>query len=174
MALQPYELLDDGFAPPGCDVLVIGCGNLLRGDDAVGPIAIRNLWARGVRDGVRLVDGGTAGMDVSFQMRGARRVILIDASSTGAPAGTVFRVPGEWMEQLPPLTDIHTHAFRWDHALAFGRWLLGPGFPSDVDVFLIEVESVEPGAELSPAVAAAMGRVVELVHGECALAGSEA
>jgi hydrogenase maturation protease len=174
MALAPYELLDDGFAPQGCDVVVIGCGNLLRGDDAVGPIAIRTLWTRGVDDGVRLVDGGTAGMDVAFQMRGARRVILIDASSTGAAPGTVFRVPGEWVEQLPPLTDIHTHAFRWDNALAFGRWLLGPGFPPEVDVFLIEAQSVAPGADLSPAVGAAMERVVELVLGECSSGGGEA
>lgn len=173
MTLQPYELLDDGYAPPGCDVLVIGCGNLLRGDDAVGPIAIRNLWTRGVPDGVRLVDGGTAGMDVAFQMRGAKRVILIDAARTAAAPGTVFRVPGDWLEQLPALTDIHTHAFRWDHALAFGRWLLGPEFPDEIDVFLIEAQSVEPGAELSPAVSAAMDRVVELVLHECSRLGDE-
>ena len=28
--------------------LIIGCGNLLRGDDAVGPILIRHLWERGL------------------------------------------------------------------------------------------------------------------------------
>ncbi|EUA52037.1 hydrogenase maturation protease family protein [Mycobacterium xenopi 3993] len=50
-------------------MLIIGCGNLLRGDDGVGPIMVRHLWERGMPDGVRLVDGGTAGMDVAFQMR---------------------------------------------------------------------------------------------------------
>lgn len=171
MAIQPYELLDDGHAPPSCAVLVVGCGNLLRGDDAVGPIAIRTLWTRGVPDDVRLVDGGTAGMDVAFQMRGARRVILIDAASTGGQPGTVYRVPGEQLEQLPQLTEIHTHAFRWDHALAFGRWLLGPHFPEQVEVFLIEARSVAPGDELSPEVDAAMGRVVELVLAACSEGG---
>ena len=65
--------------PPGCAVLVVGCGNLLRGDDGVGPVLIRHLWDRGVPDGARLVDGGTAGMDVGFQMRGAQRVVIVDA-----------------------------------------------------------------------------------------------
>ncbi len=36
----------------------------------VGPVLVRHLWERGVPTGARLVDGGTAGMDVAFQMRG--------------------------------------------------------------------------------------------------------
>ena len=61
-------------------IVVIGCGNLLRGDDAVGPTLIRHLWDRGVPDGVTLVDGGTAGMDVAFKMRGAHSVVLVDGT----------------------------------------------------------------------------------------------
>ena len=86
------ETLD--LEPPGCDVLVVGCGNLLRGDDGVGPVMIRHLWDRGVPEGAKLVDGGTAGMDVGFQMRGAKRVVIVDASTTGVAPGTVYRVPG--------------------------------------------------------------------------------
>lgn len=44
-----------------CGLLVVGCGNLLRADDGVGPILVRHLWEGGVPAGVRLVDGGTAG-----------------------------------------------------------------------------------------------------------------
>lgn len=172
--MQPHELLDDGFQPPACDVVVIGCGHLLRGDDAVGPIAIRTLWSRGVPDGVRLIDGGTAGMDVAFHMRGARRVILIDAASTGAPPGSVFRVPGEELAELPPLEGIHTHAFRWDHALALATWLLGPQLPRRVDVLLVEVESTALGEPLTPAVSYGMERVVEIVLDECSAAGDRA
>lgn len=174
MRRRPYELLDDGYAPPGCDVLVIGCGSMLRGDDAVGPIAARTLWLRGVPDGVRIVDGGTAGMDVAFQMRGAKRVIVIDASSTGARPGTVFRVPGDEVAELPPLEGMHSHAFRWDHALSFARWLLGPELPTRIEVLLIEVEAIEPGAPLSDAVCEAMEQVVDLVLDECSASGERA
>lgn len=173
MTPQPHELLDDGFAPPVRELVVIGCGNLLRGDDGVGPIAIRRLWTHGIPDAVRLVDGGTAGIDVAFQMRGARRVILIDAASSGAAPGTIFRVPGDELEQLPPAAGLHPHAVRWDHALALGRWLLGPGFPRDVTVILVEAASFEPGAELSAGVAAALEQVVELVRHECATVGAD-
>lgn len=147
------------------DVVVIGCGNLLRGDDAVGPVLIRHLWDGGVPDrGVVLVDGGTAGMDVSFKMRGARKVVIVDAAATGSPPGTIFKVPAEELEELPPLDGMHSHAFRWDHALAFGRWLLKDEYPDDITVFLIEVQSVEFGAELTPPVAAAMETVATMVR----------
>lgn len=149
---------------PGCEVLVVGCGNLLRGDDGVGPILIRHLFERGVPNGARIVDGGTAGMDVAFQMRGARQVVIIDASATGSPPGTIYRVPGRELENVPPLQGLHTHSFRWDHAIAFARWALGEACPEDITVFLIEVLSVDWGAELSPTVAAAMEEVITLVE----------
>ncbi|MBS1696573.1 MAG: hydrogenase maturation protease [Actinobacteria bacterium] len=150
--------------PPGCAVLVVGCGNLLRGDDGVGPIMVRHLWERGVPEGARLVDGGTAGMDVAFQMRGAQRVVIVDASATGAAPGTIYRVPGHELAELPPLQGLHTHSFRWDHAIAFARWALADDCPDDITVFLVEAENVALGADLSAPVAAAMEQVIDIVE----------
>jgi hydrogenase maturation protease len=132
--------------------LVIGCGNLLRGDDAAGPVLVRRMWERGLPAGVRCADGGTGGMDVAFQMRGVPEVILVDACSSGSEPGSLFEVPGEEVENLPPLSGINLHAFRWDHAIAFGRWLLKDDYPRKVTAYLIEGESFEPGEGLSPAV----------------------
>ncbi|MEM9665991.1 MAG: hydrogenase maturation protease [Bacteroidota bacterium] len=144
-----------GYVAPDGDVVVIGCGNLLRGDDAAGPLVIRHLWDRwgtAIPSGIRVVDGGTAGMDVAFQMRGARRVILVDACLTGEVPGTLYRVPGEEVEQLPPADGLNLHAFRWDHALAFARWLLKDAYPTDITVYLIEAAQTDFGAPLTEAV----------------------
>jgi hydrogenase maturation protease len=144
--------------------VVIGCGNILRGDDAVGPTLIRHLWEDGVPRHVTLVDGGTAGMDVAFKMRGAASVVLIDAAATGAEPGTIFEVPGHELEDLPPLDGLHSHQFRWDHALAFARWLLADQYPDEITVFLIEIAQTDPGAGLSPSVEKAMHKVGDLVR----------
>lgn len=146
------------------EVVVIGCGNPLRGDDAFGPALIQRLWNEGVPDGVHLVDGGTGGMDVAFKMRDAEHVIVVDAATTGSAPGTVFRVPGEQLEHLPPVDGMHSHQFRWDHALAFGRWLLAEHYPRRVTVYLVEAGALTHGAELSEPVAKRIDEVIGLVR----------
>lgn len=145
----------------GIETLIIGCGNLLRGDDATGPVLIRRMWERGLPDRVHCADGGTGGMDVAFQMRGVPHVILVDACQSDSPPGTLFEVPGEELAELPPIDGINLHAFRWDHALAFGKWLLKDEYPRRVTVFLIEGADFEVGEGLSPAVDRAIDRLVE-------------
>lgn len=146
---------------PDIRVLVIGCGNPLRGDDAAGPLLVRRLWDRGLPEGVRCADGGTGGMDVVFQMRGVPEVILVDACRTGAEPGAIFEVPGDEVANLPPLAGINLHAFRWDHALAFARWLLREGRPERVSAILIEGATFDVGAALSPEVDRAIDVVVD-------------
>jgi hydrogenase maturation protease len=140
--------------------LVVGCGNLLRGDDAVGPLLVRRLADIGVPSHVRLVDGGTAGMDVGFAMRGASHVVLVDASTTGAEPGAIYRVPGEAIENLPDPQAMNMHAFRWDNALAFARWLLKAEYPDNIEVWLIEAGQLNVGDPLSEPVEAAMEKLV--------------
>jgi hydrogenase maturation protease len=146
-------------------VLVVGCGNLLRGDDAAGPILVRLLAERGVPPGVRLIDGGTAGMDVAFAMRGARRVIVVDASRIGVEPGTIHRVPGEELRDLTP-PEGNLHRFKWDQALGFAMWLLKEDYPDDVTVWLVEGESFEAGSGLSPRVQASVDRIVDEIAAE--------
>lgn len=160
--------------PPSAErvrTLIVGCGNLLRGDDAVGPILVRHLWEMGLPLGVRCADGGTGGMDVAFQMRGVPRVILVDACTSGSEPGAIFRLPGEEVENLPPLEGLNLHAFRWDHALAFARWLLKDEYPLKVTAYLIEAESLELGAPLSPRVEAAMRKLAPRLLAEAAGGG---
>lgn len=151
------------LTPPPTDTLIVGCGNLIRGDDAAGPVLIRLLSERPIPAGVRLVDGGTAGMDVAFAMRGARKVVIIDASHIGVDPGTIHRVPGEELKDLSP-PEGNLHRFRWDQALGFAQWLLKDEYPEDVTVWLIEGESFEPGAPLTASVQTAVERVVDEIH----------
>jgi hydrogenase maturation protease len=153
------------LAPESTHTVIVGCGNLIRGDDAAGPILVRLLADRDLPPGVRLIDGGTAGMDVAFAMRGARRAIVVDASRVGVDPGTVHRVPGsELVDLQPPQGGLHS--FRWDQALGFAQWLLKDGYPADVTVWLVEGESFDAGAPLTPAVQAAVEGIAEAIAAE--------
>ncbi len=132
---------------------IIGCGNPNRGDDGVGVVIAQRLQAHLAQHpvpNVQVFDCGTAGIEVMFRAKGSNRLIIIDASSTGSPAGAVFEVPGSELEALPS-PSYNLHDFRWDHALAAGRKIFTE-FPKDVTVYLIEAENLGFSLDLSDAV----------------------
>lgn len=153
----------DRVAPPR--TLIVGCGNLLRGDDGVGPSLVRRLVDRGLPEGVRCVDAGTSGADVILEMRGVERLFVIDACRSGSEPGSIFELPGEEVEREPPSAGIALHAFRWDQALALGRIMLGREYPGKVTVLLVEGSRFGAGEGLSPAVADAIEALVPMVIG---------
>ncbi len=141
---------------------IIGCGNINRCDDGIGPIVAQKLLeflAANPRPNVRVFDCGTAGMEAMFQARGTERLIIVDASSTSSEGGAIFKVPGSKLEGLPG-PSYSLHDFRWDAALAVGRKVFKDDFPKDVTVYLIEAENLGFGWETSPVVRQAGDRVV--------------
>ncbi len=145
---------------------IIGCGNPNRRDDGAGVAVVQRLQAslgNGLPPDVRIFDAGTAGMDVMFQARGSRTLILVDACRSGAEPGAVFEVPGEELAARPA-PSYNLHDFRWDHALYAGRQIYGEDFPGEVTVYLIEAASLELGIGLTPEVE----RSVETVVGRLA------
>lgn len=161
-------------------VVVIGCGNLNRRDDGVGPAVVQALRDRGAgaeAAQVRLIDAGTDGMAAMFAARGCRSLIIIDACRSNSEAGSVFEVPGRELEQSYAPT-LNLHDFRWDHALHAGRQIFREDFPSDVTVLLIEAASTEFGIGLSPAVSAgaaiAVERIERLIRSRLATGGAAA
>jgi hydrogenase maturation protease len=72
-------------------VLVLGVGNLLRGDEGVGIHAVRELTKRPLPPHVDVVDGGTAGLDLLHLMGEYDRVVIIDAVEAGEEPGAILR-----------------------------------------------------------------------------------
>lgn len=72
--------------------VVIGIGNVLMGDDGVGPCVVRLLEGR--LPDIDVVDCGTAGLDVSAQVLDRTTVVFVDAVAAPDPAGTVVTLRG--------------------------------------------------------------------------------
>lgn len=146
-------------------LVIIGCGNSNRQDDGAGVYVAQQLMSiikENPVDGVRVFDAGTAGMDILFQARGCDALIIIDANQSTSDPGTIFEVPGFELENIPE-PSYNLHDFRWDNALYAGRRIYQEQFPTDIAVFLIEVENLDLGIGLSEPVQKASDRVIELI-----------
>lgn len=77
-------------------LLVLGLGNVLCGDDGLGPAAVaRLLRAYEPPPAARFLDGGTLGLSLLPLLEDARDVILVDAVRADATPGTAVRLEGD-------------------------------------------------------------------------------
>ncbi len=71
-------------------VTIGGVGNVLLGDDGIGPYVARKLEAEyEFADGVAVEDLGTPGLDLIVHMAGVDSLILVDSVDNGEQPGTV-------------------------------------------------------------------------------------
>ena len=84
-------------------ILVAGIGNIFMGDDAFGVEVAQRLAKRSLPDGVKVVDFGIRGIDLTYALLdGYDAVILIDTAQLGAPPGTVRILAPELHLGEPP------------------------------------------------------------------------
>src|SRR5438270_10803156 len=77
-------------------VLVAGIGNIFLGDDAFGVEVAQRLAQRPLPAGVRVVDFGIRGLDLTYALLdGQDAVILVDATLRGGPPGTLYVIEPE-------------------------------------------------------------------------------
>ena len=147
-------------AQPGARVLVLGVGNLLMGDEGVGIHAIRRLETAGGVAGARILDGGTGGVTLLEDVQAAGRVIIVDATRDGKPAGTVAVLRPRTAKAIPH--GLSSHDFGLKDLLAAATLL---GEMPEVCLVTVSVEEVRPmSLELSEPVARALPEVVEAVR----------
>ena len=72
-------------------VLILGIGNILLKDEGVGVHVVHELQNQDLPDGVEVIDGGTAGLDILLSQEGLYKLVVIDAIRTGKEPGTVYK-----------------------------------------------------------------------------------
>ncbi len=139
-------------------VVVIGVGNAYRGDDAVGLAVAERLRARSL-DGVTVVDCEQEPTRLLDAWQGADVALVVDAASSGAQPGTVHRFDAIEGDVPARVFRSSTHAFGIGDAVELARAL--GRLPRRLVVFGVEGADFVAGGALSPAVDAAVDRVVD-------------
>jgi len=138
---------------------VIGVGNRLKGDDAIGCLVADGLT--GV-EGIRVVDAGTAPENYLEPVAAAvpDRVLFVDACAFGGEPGE-FRLFGR--ADIDRLTGqlVSTHTLPLGMTVAMLEQLT----PARIELLGVQPASLDFDAELSPPLRAALPRIVEFVRG---------
>lgn len=157
-------------AVPQPTTLVVGLGSADRGDDAVGGHVARAVAE--LADPRVVVLEHEDPTDLIELWGGHGRVVVVDATCSCAAPGTVQVLStGAGLAPLPEAAWARTgrggtHAFGLATAVELARVL--HRLPDRVTVVGVEAGTFEPGAPLSPAVAAAVPEAVAAVLGTVA------
>ena len=147
-------------------ILVAGVGNAWLRDDAFGGTCARRLEARPMPSGVTVMDFGTGGLDLAYElMRGYDALVLLDASEQGGEPGTLYVIEPDMAEYATSIEDgdvINPHGMDPATVLRFVNAV--GAFSGKVVVIGCEpLEVDEPGIGLTPPVEAAVERAIKLV-----------
>jgi hydrogenase maturation protease len=147
-------------------ILVAGVGNAWLRDDGFGGEVARRLEGMELPAGVAVVDAGTGGLDLAYEvMRGYDGLVLVDVSRQGGEPGTLYVIEPDEASIEAGIEDgdtINPHAMDPQTMLRFvksvGAW------PGRVVVIACEPAEVgELGFGLSEQVQAAVERALDLV-----------
>lgn len=131
-------------------ILVLGLGNLLMSDDALGSRAVAELEKRYLfPESVELLDGGTLGLDLLPRLEGIERLLVIDALQMGAAPGQLFRLEGAEVPRAFA-NKLSVHQMGLQDLLAVAE--LQGYLPGQLVVWGAQSESVAMALEMTPAV----------------------
>jgi hydrogenase maturation protease len=141
--------------------LVLGLGNPILSDDAVGLEVARRLKAElaGV-PGVEVDEDFNGGLRLMERLAGYDRAVIVDAIVSGAAPGTVHLLTAG---DMPTQRTVCAHDVSLPTALALGR-RSGLHLPETSEIHVIAVEAADVmtfSEELTPAVAAAVPLAVQ-------------
>lgn len=152
-------------------VLILGCGNVLLGDDGFGPAVIEELQKHDLPDWAHAEDVGTSVRDVLFNItvleRRPEHLIVIDAvERAGRQAGEVFEIS---VDEIPEkkIIDYSFHQFPTTNLLKELQDNCGIKVTIIAAQTTGKLEAVQPGLSdpVEKAVRQAAAKVVELLAG---------
>jgi hydrogenase maturation protease len=148
--------------------LLVGVGNEYRSDDGVGLVVAREIHEKLIPS-VTVKEESGEGVALMDAWQGFQNVIIVDAVSSGAMPGTIFRIDAN--KETVPIKFFHysTHAFSVSEAIELARTM--NTLPSRLLVYGIEGAAFTAGVKISSRVKEAANQVIEQIVGEFKVVG---
>lgn len=145
-------------------ILVLGLGNSIMTDDGFGVKVVNTLSSRYHFQGkIRLIDGGTLGLDLLPHLEGVESLLIIDALDMRDKPGSIFRLEGEEVPRAFT-SKLSVHQMGLQDLLAVAE--LQGHVPTRLVVWGVQPASIEMGTELTAIVESAVEPVMQKVLGE--------
>lgn len=136
---------------------LLGLGNLMRTDDAVGMLTLEKLSEdTRLPPHVRIIAGGTLGLDLLESLHGITHLLALDAVDTGAAPGALTRFNGQELNELPVSKSVHLLGF----SDLLGVLRLMDASPVEIVLLGVQPESTDWGTSLTSSVEAAQGDII--------------
>lgn len=127
------------------NILVLGIGNYLMGDEGVG-VHVANRLESELVSGIDVVDGGTGGFHLLEFFESYEHVILIDATLDKNTIGTIRLIKPRFANDFPPAMSTHDIGLK-DMVSALQLLDKMP----NIHLFVVSIESLQQqGIELTP------------------------
>lgn len=145
-------------------ILVLGLGNLLMTDDALGCYTVAELKRRyRFPEQVKLLDGGTLGLDLLPHLEQVEQLLVIDALQMDGSPGELFRLEGDEVPRAFA-NKLSVHQMGLQDLLAVAE--LQGNLPPKLVVWGAQSASIEMGLDMSQEVSSTLEPLIDKVIGE--------
>ncbi len=145
--------------------ILIGLGNPLLTDDAIGIRVAESLAKEGLTD-IDIEEASVGGMELVEMMLGYDRAIIVDSIITGKKeVGTISRITPKDFKETRNVSNLHNVGFL--QALKIWSATGDDIVPEEIVIYAIEVDDVYTFSEsMTPKVEDALPKTVEQVRNE--------
>lgn len=152
-------------------ILIVGVGNPLLGDEGVGPCAIRHLSQLPMPPDVDLLDCGCDLLNLLSYIDEPKKIILLDAIRAGGKPGRIYRFDFSELETMQIKTG-SAHQLQTIDALRLLRKVCPRLSRCEIIVIGIEPKVMELSGDLSEEVRESIADLTRLVRKECGIEDS--
>ena len=141
-------------------LLIIGCGNILLGDEGIGVYVIDELGKQDLPGNIELLDGGTAGLELLPYIKEADQVILVDSIQAGGKPGDIYKFKPEDYNEDAVLGSFSLHEISLKDVFNTLKQL---DIQREITIFAVEPGQVEMKIGLSQEIQAILPKLTDLV-----------